>query len=420
MSRNGAFGRRAYLALAGSSLVGLAGCGAGAPDSRQTAAPTDARAETSTRDAGAAGTDPTTAGPFPVPPDAAESDLRFVTRRRLPDGGRNDRLTDLQFFVDAPDGVDLQGYEVESAEQTLAGYEDVGPGWTLDRDESPRASGWFAKDEMVPERSGGGFRGRPNRARWYRAGDRGAFVWVFRSGRRGPAGTQSMVLATGPWEGVDAVVVDYPKRPLDRGNLPRFLTHNVCDLQYVDRVSRFRSSYGHSHTADIESCRTNKHYMEGFGVNDVPRYSPVSGTIHQVMQDGEVDVQTFIVPDDHPAFVVRQEHVLLDDGIDVGTHVEAGDRLGVWNEAEGAGSSEHATAGEVLVHMRTPEGTVLVSYFDVLTDDAFAEWADAGGPATREAYIIPKAVRDASPNTCGDDESYEQTATVDGGDWVEL
>lgn len=425
MSRKGTFGRRAFLALAGSSLVGLAGCGADAPGSGSTAEPADAQAETPRTDDGPTTTPGrTTAGQFPVPPDATESDLRYTMdlSRMRPGGGRHERLVDLLFYVTAPDEVALQGYEVDSADETLSWYEHNTGGWSLERDEPVEVTGSFAVDEMVPERArgGGGLRGRPNRELRYRAGDRGAFAWVFGRQTRDGASLHTLVVGTGPWTSVEEITVDAPKRPLDRENLPRFLTRNVCDFEYVDRVSRFRGSYGHSHTADFESCRTNKHYIQGLGKDDIPRYAPVSGTIHQIMQDGQVDVQTYIVPDGYPEFVVRQEHVLLDDGIEVGTHVEAGDRLGGWNEAEGAGTAEHGVAGEVIVHMRTPEGTALVSYFNVLTDEAFAEWAAAGGPASREEYIIPEAVRDANPNTCGDDESYEATAAVEGGNWVEL
>lgn len=432
-----AVSRRGYLALTGTSLTGLVGClGSGEttttegtevssddPVGTRESEPTEGATETpSPADSSTATARSATpaAGSFPLPPGATASDLRSVMdlSRRRSGGGRHERLIDPLFFVNGPDGLEVSGFEIESADETLSWYDANASVWALEREEPLQMTGSFATDEMAPDHAGGGIRGRPNRLRWYRAGDRGTFLWIRGIDRPGGPGTHWLVVVTGPWSALTEVTVDYPKRPYERENLPKFLTHGVSNIANVVRVSKFRSGYGHSHTADFESCRTNKHYLSGDpDLEVVPRYAPVSGTVHQIMQDGEEDLQIYLVPDGHPEFVVRQEHIVLNDEIEVGMHVDAGDHLGDWR-ADRAKSGPYSNAGEILVHMRTPDGTALVSFFNVMSDEVFARWAERGADF-REDYIISKSVRDANANTCTE-EFYDETVTVDGGDWVWL
>jgi hypothetical protein len=182
-------------------------------------------------------------------------------------------------------------------------------------------------------------------------------------------------------------------------DLPRFVTAQPTDLGHVTDVSYFRSGYGHSYTGDFETCRSMKHYFgTAGGSNDIhePQYAPVSGTIFRWEEEGgPSDVMMTIRPDGHPAFGVEMFHVDPAAGLQRGTHVDAGQKLGAMAE-------DTWTASEPSVIAFTPQGKTYVSLFAVMTDDAFAEYTQYGISA-REELILAEEYRDANPISCEQD-----------------
>lgn len=215
-------------------------------------------------------------------------------------------------------------------------------------------------------------------------------------------------------------------RELDRENLPKFNTHSVGDIENVWRVSKFRSAAGHSYTAELEECQSMKHYVdvvEGLDPEDMVRYAPVDGTIVRAQTSYHDQDFTFdLVPDDYPEFTISQFHVTPDDGIEVGAHVSAGDRLGVYSLAD---MDEFWQLGEIGILQNTPEGTTYVSHFRTMTDEVFDQYR-AQGADSREQFIISKEERAAEPLSCTDkaQDDFLGRANVDESkaefnDWVE-
>ena len=68
------------------------------------------------------------------------------------------------------------------------------------------------------------------------------------------------------------------------------------------------------------------------------------------------------------------------------------------------------------VGVETPTGYKLVSWFDVMTDDLFAKYADRGLPS-RSSAIISRTDRDADRLTC-DGETFMGTGTLPN--WITL
>ena len=78
-----------------------------------------------------------------------------------------------------------------------------------------------------------------------------------------------------------------------------------------------------------------------------------------------------------------------------GATVAAGDRLGTHYGTE----SNSDIAGGIV----TPDGYMLVSYFDVMTDDVFRDH-EARGASSRSDSVITAAERDADPLMCEGEE----------------
>lgn len=194
---------------------------------------------------------------------------------------------------------------------------------------------------------------------------------------------------------------------------PRVLSASYIDLSKIERISRFRSAIGHSYTdASGETCRSMKHYFQpklSVDWTAVDVYAPASGTIWQIAPDGAFGSRVVLRPRDLAALEVTIFHVNLDPGIVVNGWVDSGDRLG--RHASSSTMSDIAAS----VGPR-PTGT-LVSYFQVMSDDVFAQYQARGIPS-REAAMITRAERDADPVPCVGESQFLVTGTL--SNWLSL
>ena len=198
---------------------------------------------------------------------------------------------------------------------------------------------------------------------------------------------------------------------LNARGVPRFITHHYVDLTYIERISRFRSGFGHDYSDDVERCRSMKHYF-------VPRYlsidsstmpvsSPMTGAVERVREEW-AGVQIEIQADEYPAFRVILFHVNAAIPLEEGTRLEAGQRIGthVGNQ----------TASDVAIVVDSTEGRRYVSWFDVITDGLMADYV-VRGVTSRESAIISRAERDSSPLTCNG-EAFVSPGSLPN--WVNL
>lgn len=186
---------------------------------------------------------------------------------------------------------------------------------------------------------------------------------------------------------------------------PKFVKTDYIDLNKVTQISKYRSYVGHNYSdltqfgnADairipfkaIETCVSMKHYYSPPDVNTVIR-APVSGVISRVFEE-ELGTQIHITSDVQPAFTFSIFHINTLKPAVVGDRVEEGQVLGTHYSQQ--------TFSDIAVAVHTPTGYHLISYFETLTDEAFAPY-QARGIATRESMIIPREVTDANRATCG-------------------
>jgi hypothetical protein len=189
----------------------------------------------------------------------------------------------------------------------------------------------------------------------------------------------------------------------------RVLSANYIDLSKIARVSRFRSTVGH--TYGQEPCRSMKHYFQPKSSVDwtsVDIYAPAAGTIWLIATDGW-GYRLMLRPRDLAAVDVVMFHVSPDPGIVRGSWVEAGAHIGR--------HATSATMSDISIEVGDYQTGMLHSYFDVMTDALFAEF-QARGVASRQAAIITKAERDADPISCADERQFTQQGTLP--DWLEL
>jgi hypothetical protein len=190
----------------------------------------------------------------------------------------------------------------------------------------------------------------------------------------------------------------------------RALSANYIDLSKIGRISRFRSTIGHSYGP--EPCRSMKHYFEprlSVDWTSVDIYAPATGTIWTVASDGW-GYRVMLRPLDLAAIDVALFHVNVNPGIVRGTWVEAGQPIGR--------HATRSTMSDIAVTVGSYDTGTFLSYFEVMSDSVFAEYRARGVPS-REAAIITRAERDADPIPC---EPGERQFTVHGTlpDWLDL
>jgi hypothetical protein len=157
----------------------------------------------------------------------------------------------------------------------------------------------------------------------------------------------------------------------------------------VSRISLFRSRDGHDYSDDAESCRSMKHYFKD-PTSSTPIYAPVNGVV-RALRDEWAGTQIHIQSIDQPAFTFIIFHAKVTAPLSQGERVSEGALLGTHAGLQ--------TNSDIAVEVSTPSGRRLVSYFETLTDGAFAPFK-ARGLASPAALIITRAERDAAPLTC--------------------
>lgn len=193
---------------------------------------------------------------------------------------------------------------------------------------------------------------------------------------------------------------------------PRVLSANYIDLSKIERISRFRSTVGHSYTDGSETCRSMKHYYQPkltLDWTDVAIYTPTAGSIAGIAPDGSFGSRVRILPRDQPILDVQIFHVALNPSIVSGTWVEAGQHIG-WH-------SSPNTMSDIAMSIGPKEGGTLISYFDAMTDAVFAQYQARGVPS-RQAAIITEAERDADPVPCVGESQFTVHGTLP--DWLTL
>jgi hypothetical protein len=193
---------------------------------------------------------------------------------------------------------------------------------------------------------------------------------------------------------------------------PRIVTASYIDLPKIERISRFRSTVGHSYTDGSETCRSMKHYFQPKSTLDwttVDVYSPVDGTIFGIAPDGAAGKQMLIRPRLAPVVNVTIFHVNFDASIVTQGWVNAGDHLGR--------HAAQTTYSDIAVSIGPKEGGRLISYFDAMTDAVFQAY-QARGVASRSSFIITKAERDADPVPCVGESQFTVFGTLP--QWVVL
>ena len=208
---------------------------------------------------------------------------------------------------------------------------------------------------------------------------------------------------------LDAQAVTFGTYDLDALGVPRFVNVNYIDLTGIAQVSKFRSSAGHDYHDDEEQCRSMKHY---FVAPDATTsiFSPVAGTVSRLAADF-VGTQIQIVSDEHPGFIFIIFHVNLARELTVGDHIDEGERLGTQVGTQ--------TLSDIAVGVNTSNSTYrLVSYFDTLTDAAFAAF-QARGITSRDQMSFTKGERDADPYTCSG-EAFVSRKVAPEEEYVDL
>ncbi len=197
---------------------------------------------------------------------------------------------------------------------------------------------------------------------------------------------------------------------VDTLGVPRFVVANYLDPTSLQRVSRFRSGYGHDYSDNVESCRSMKHYFQplsGLNWSTLPIVSPVNGRIDSLMSEW-AGVQIRIEPTGYPAFRVVIFHVTPLPGIGEGVPVAAGQPLGTHVGTQ--------TMSDVAISVDSPAGYRLVSYFDAMSDAAFTAFQNRGA-GSRGDLIVSRAARDGQPLACSG-ETFANGGTLEN--WVNL
>ncbi|GEM_PF-1212509 len=191
----------------------------------------------------------------------------------------------------------------------------------------------------------------------------------------------------------------------------KFVSNNFIDLDSIQRISLFRSGYGHDFSQGTnEECRSMKHYFWAKGgdpsTNHNPSwmtikyYAPVDGIIVGVRYSENpygTEAQFSIQSDEYSSYYFRFFHMKLNDGLKSGSKVTAGQHIGF--------IGDERAHGEIAVEKRSGFSSDIISFFDIIKDNVFEEYKKRG-IQNREELIITKELRDANPLRC--DENTEE------------
>lgn len=204
--------------------------------------------------------------------------------------------------------------------------------------------------------------------------------------------------------------------------LPRFATALYLDPVHIERISRFRAGVGHDYSDSYERCRSMKHYVcpipcPGSGApapavapppwTELEIRSPITGTVLRLDPEQTFGTQLVLEPAGHPELRVKIFHVTPASELAPGSAISAGQVLGTHASTQ--------TMSDIAVEQGRRDGFRLISFFEALSDEAFAPLAERG--ITREALQISLAERDATPLTC-DGEQFMAADPLE--DWLSL
>lgn len=213
---------------------------------------------------------------------------------------------------------------------------------------------------------------------------------------------------------------------VDVAKAPQVIKAHFMPLEKVNQISKFRSGAGHDFSDATSPCSSMKHYFhppadEQYqqthtlqpppdGVTDIPIVSPVDGTIKELGNErNDFGTHIWIDVEGQRGMIVRLFHIYPDPEIERDKKVKAGDRLGVI----GAHQST-----DVAAQMNTGPRKRFLSYFDLMPDSLFADYAKYG-IATRDQLIISDEYRQANPLTC-DGERFTENRFGNPQDFVLL
>jgi hypothetical protein len=180
---------------------------------------------------------------------------------------------------------------------------------------------------------------------------------------------------------------------VEQFGLPKFISHNYCELEKVHRISKFRSSFGHDYSDDFEDCRSMKHYYEfhdSVNWSQVKIVSPLDGKINNIYYEW-AGAKLQIKAKKHPAVFIEIFHIDTLHTFHIGDSVNAGELLGT--------HIGNQTDSDIAVGVQTPNGWKLVSYFSVMSDSLFLNYQERG-ISRRDSIIISKQQRDADTLKC--------------------
>ncbi len=191
--------------------------------------------------------------------------------------------------------------------------------------------------------------------------------------------------------------------------IPKFIAYHFTELDKIESISRFRSGYGHDYSDTTESCRSMKHYYAPYTQylqnNTVKIYAPINGSIISIEDeghgnsDGLHNKQIHIRSNTYPAFTFVLFHCdLLDNGIQIGTHISAGELI-AYARLKYPDLNETAHDFDIAIWVDTPDGVRYLSYFDLMTDTLFSTY-QIRGIDSRAKLIISVDQRDSNPLTC--------------------
>lgn len=205
---------------------------------------------------------------------------------------------------------------------------------------------------------------------------------------------------------------------IDVDNPPQFIQADFIDLSKIFSISKFRSGEGHDFSGNGETCRSMKHYFtpqidvtikpekaadgrsippKPDGVHDIDIFSPVDGKITDIASERmPIGEQIYIEPTNAKDFTIRLFHIYKSDGIEKGTTVKAGQKIGV---ISGYSATDISVEGGRYQY---------VSYFQVMPDNLFEAYKKRGAKS-RDDFIFSRAYRDEHPIPCNQDDKGDQT-----------
>lgn len=184
--------------------------------------------------------------------------------------------------------------------------------------------------------------------------------------------------------------------------MPVIIENHYIDYSKLLYISKFRSAWGHDYSDSFEHCRSMKHYFQMPNtVEGLSIYSPVTGVIVAKFDEQTAGAQYWIRPTSAQYATVKIFHI--NGALNIGDSINAGQSIGT--------HATSSTASDICIELNTTTGKKLVSYFDVMPDNLFANMASFG-ITNRSQLIITKEQRDADPLSCSG-ESFQNQGTIE-------